>query len=273
MDTSQLWIDTAVSNLNELRAYHRAPPLEWSQECYDLAKKQADECEEQDVCVLRTSSIEGPSGMHGQNRLYAEDPILDATEAESVLLEWYNEAVEQYCFKDPRPTVGSENMTQLLWASTEKFAIAVSDGGTLVVANFYPAGNCPYRYMENVLLPEYVIPEGVERLGILFSSFPPSQLIVKKVFEGTWADNAGVSEGDRFVAVDGQWVSHMSTTKFHELMQDRPLRLRLHLGVDPSPEDVLAQAFAAAQQIQSLRRGQVTRRRTSQIQAQRRHSV
>lgn len=275
MDTSQLWIETAVSNINELRAYHRAPPLEWSQECYDLAKQQANECEENiegslGACRIdiARASLRGQSGTHGQNLLYAQDPIRDAAEAESVLLEWYNEAVEKYCFRDPRPTPGSENMTQLLWASTEKFALALSDNGTCAVANFFPAGNCPYRYIENVLLPEYVVPKGVERIGILFASFPPNQLIVKKVFEGTWADHVGVSEGDRFVAVDGQWVSHMSTPKFNELMQDRPLRLRLHLGVDPSPKDVMAQAFAAAQQIQALRRGQVARRRASQIQAE-----
>lgn len=223
------WIESALKMVNGLRHFHAAPPLEWSQECFEAAQRQAFECEEQQG--LFSGNTGGASGTHGQNLYYSERPIDNEYEIENVIDAWY-EFSEMYCFIDPGPSTGSEFLTQLLWASTEQFGLAVSDDGCYVVANFYPAGNIQYRYDTNVHLPEYVCPEDVTSTGILFGSFPPSNLIVRKVFDDSWAKSEEIKEGDRFVAINGHMVPAMTKEDFSELIKERPLRLRLHVGID-----------------------------------------
>jgi hypothetical protein len=131
---------------NALREAHGAPPLEWSDECAELAQMQAD-------AMAAAGSIfhdntEGPSGSHGQNVAMAM-PEITPTMA---IKMWYNEVNEPgYDYDSPGFTGGTGHFTQVVWAETTHVGLAVN--GHYVCANYLPAGNMamPGYFEENVL--------------------------------------------------------------------------------------------------------------------------
>jgi hypothetical protein len=234
MEDIESWRSHALTVTNGLREFHSATPLEWSEECFEAAKKQANECQKKKESFR--GNMEGASGRHGQNLLYSADVIEEFPQLDDVVDEWYTVS-DDYCFMEPGPQDGSENLTQLLWASTKVIGIATSEDGHYIVANFFPAGNVEGEYEENIGLPEYIVEEDVDKLGMKFGALPPKKLIVREVYDddtkGHWAKQEGVNEGDRFVAINQELVSEMTDTRFAELIKVRPLYLRLFVGLDP----------------------------------------
>jgi len=230
---NQEWIDDVLEAVNEMRRFHQADELEWSDECYQAAKKQAEACSTSSKLVSGNTS--GESGPHGQS-LHAAEPggfadISGATQ------EWYEKS-ENYDFFKAAAIDGCEDFTQLVWIDTEQVGAAISDCGRFLVANYFPAGNVDGAYESNVLLPEFEADEDVEGLGMTFSSFPPRPLIVKKVNDDSWAESVDISDGDRFYSINDEPVVGMSTDDFKKIMQTRPLRLKLLMGVPPAEEAV-----------------------------------
>jgi len=129
---------------NDLRARHHAPPLQWSQECFELAEKQVQVCAH--AGCLEQGNCEGRSGLHGQN-------LGNKSSSPSRLaLSWYNELVRWvYNFEDHDAAENQmcESFTQIVWFETQYIGVAQS--GDFVVANYFPAGNVDGAFETNVL--------------------------------------------------------------------------------------------------------------------------
>mmetsp|Transcript_52718 Transcript_52718/g.98901 ORF Transcript_52718/g.98901 Transcript_52718/m.98901 type:complete len:1286 (+) Transcript_52718:108-3965(+) len=226
--TEEDWIAEALSQHNKLRELHASPKLQWSEECYNLAKLQAEECHTQGRLVVG-NHIEGKSGRHGQNVFQADGENTKARPKIAVET-WYDQGMD-YDFSRPRLTLRMAQFTQLLWASTSSVGLAVSPDGKFIVANYLPAGNVGSELEKNVLRSKkerigLVVPPEVEKTGILFAQFPPLPIVVRKVVAGSWADNAAIRPGDCIVQINGISVSTLTAETFKSLMSERPLSLK-----------------------------------------------
>jgi len=143
----ETWKSEALEAHNKFRAAHGAPPLTWSEECYNLAKLQANVCQAEGVLVH--GFMEGPSGQHGQNAFWSSRPGEQPAVAAAA---WYGEIEDPgYDFDKAGFTMGSSHFTQLVWRETREVGMAVSNDGKYFVANYLPAGNFEGRFEENVL--------------------------------------------------------------------------------------------------------------------------
>eukprot|EP00434_Breviolum_minutum_P015864 symbB.v1.2.013978.t1/scaffold1001.1/size146904/9 len=131
---------------NAHRKNHSAPPLQWMDECYLSAKKQANLCQERSAMYHGTCS--GPSGRHGQNIYWCSSPGSDAGE---MVYAWYQEVNDPgYNFSDAKHTPGTGHFTQVVWKGTTHVGMALSEDGRFCVANYYPAGNVMGEFASNV---------------------------------------------------------------------------------------------------------------------------
>lgn len=138
------WKEEALRLHNELRLRHGAPPLEWSVECYNAAKQQADMCQKQGG--LKHGNTQGPSGHHGQNAFWSSKRVTP-TEA---IQAWYRE-VTGHRFKGYQG--GTGHFTQVVWVASVSMGLAASEDGKFIIANYFPAGNIamPGYFEKNVL--------------------------------------------------------------------------------------------------------------------------
>lgn len=71
-------------------------------------------------------------------------------------LDWYSE-IEFYNYTNPDTFDDAGHFTQLVWKNSKEIGIGIAvsklDGDTYIVANYYPPGNYPGKYEENVLKP------------------------------------------------------------------------------------------------------------------------
>merc|ERR1712008_144267 len=68
--------------------------------------------------------------------------------------------------------------------------------------------------------------ENVAKLGITPSAMPPEHVFVRRVDEGSWAEQCGIRAGDELTCVDDHPVSRMSRTELTAAMQStRPIKL------------------------------------------------
>eukprot|EP00931_Biecheleriopsis_adriatica_P043725 TRINITY_DN24983_c0_g2_i2.p1 TRINITY_DN24983_c0_g2~~TRINITY_DN24983_c0_g2_i2.p1 ORF type:complete len:389 (+),score=95.88 TRINITY_DN24983_c0_g2_i2:27-1169(+) len=145
------WKIEVLDSHNERRSLHETSKLEWSQECYEHAKKQANACQAKGA--LFHGNRQGRSGLHGQNIFVCQEFISKRKLAEAVIGSWYNQYRSPgYDFKAPGLTEGTEQFSQIVWRGTTHVGMAASDDGTYVVANYLPAGNAasPDAFEANV---------------------------------------------------------------------------------------------------------------------------
>jgi len=143
------WKEETLRVHNDLRARHGAPPLTWSDECYEQATLQAAAWGS--GASGPHGHMEGASGKHGQNT-YMSDPAPTATQAAEW---WYSELRDPgYDFASPGLQGGASHFTQLVWVATEHVGMATSPDGSKIVANYLPQGNfCMPGYFEKNVLP------------------------------------------------------------------------------------------------------------------------
>lgn len=145
-DVRPKWKEATLDAHNHLRRVHGTPPLEWSDECYVEAKKQADACQEKSQ--LFHGYLQGPSGRHGQNGYWCSAP---GSSAQQCVQSWYDEITDPgYDFNEPGFTSGTGHFTQVVWRDTRQVGMALSEDGKFVFANYYPAGNFQGRFEQNV---------------------------------------------------------------------------------------------------------------------------
>eukprot|EP00418_Pyrodinium_bahamense_P007085 CAMPEP_0179023476 /NCGR_PEP_ID=MMETSP0796-20121207/6949_1 /TAXON_ID=73915 /ORGANISM="Pyrodinium bahamense, Strain pbaha01" /LENGTH=430 /DNA_ID=CAMNT_0020719387 /DNA_START=93 /DNA_END=1385 /DNA_ORIENTATION=+ len=73
---------------------------------------------------------------------------------------------------------------------------------------------------------ELTVDEGTERLGFVCTGWPPTRMVISRVQDGTWAEAAGLAQGDELLEVDGCAVTGLNRERLDQLMRKRrPLRL------------------------------------------------
>jgi hypothetical protein len=186
--SDDVWIAAVLELHNRARALHGAPPLVWSDECFELAKAQASQCALSDLATH--GHLDGRSGRHGQNICVLPAAASAAARAglsdgngesgdegdelvkvaQEAVETWYEE-VEDYQWEEPGFAGNTGHFSQLVWGDTEAVGMAVvvtpaqgseraaaaSANGQAdrryIVANYYPAGNVyvPGEFERNVL--------------------------------------------------------------------------------------------------------------------------
>jgi len=69
--------------------------------------------------------------------------------------------------------------------------------------------------------------EDVDRIGVAVLTLPPSEVLVKRVQPGLWAEKVGILPHDIILAVNGVSVHVMTEDEFKEALQYRPVTLRV----------------------------------------------
>ncbi|CAK9058874.1 Golgi-associated plant pathogenesis-related protein 1 (GAPR-1) (Golgi-associated PR-1 protein) (Glioma pathogenesis-related protein 2) (GliPR 2) [Durusdinium trenchii] len=148
------WKERALLAHNWLRRRHGVLDLEWSDECYENAKRQADAC--QAAGRMLQGHCEGTSGRHGQNIYW--NPCT-CPHPNVIVESWYKEVQEPgYDFSKSLGSPETEHFTQVVWKRTTHAAMAVSEDGMFCVANYFPAGNLG-SFKENVFPEGTAVPK------------------------------------------------------------------------------------------------------------------
>ena len=138
---------------NKIRAAHGSPALRESDSLSEYSQQWANFIAETDT--LTHSSMIWDGKNVGENiakcGAYLADP------SQLIVNKWYEEK-NNFDFNNPSTQVNTKNFTQMVWKDTESigFGLAYSkNGNTFIVINYYPPGNAPQRYAENVSMIKY----------------------------------------------------------------------------------------------------------------------
>ena len=135
---------------NKFRAWHKSPPLKWSNRLADKAQRIAKEMADKST---RLADMETEySGINIAELWHSYDIA-----AEKATAKWYSE-VKSYDFEDPEISGANKHFTQLIWKDSKKVGIGEAksaDGKhTFVVALYDPPGNIKTKERSNVHTPE-----------------------------------------------------------------------------------------------------------------------
>jgi hypothetical protein len=138
---------------NRVRALHGVPALRESDSLSEYSQQWATFIAETDH--LTHSSMIWDGKVVGENIAKAGAILNDPSQL--IVNKWYEEK-NNYDFSIASSQNNTKNFTQMVWRETESigFGLAHSKtGNTFIVINYYPPGNCPETYRENVNLPRY----------------------------------------------------------------------------------------------------------------------
>ncbi|GMT00267.1 hypothetical protein PENTCL1PPCAC_22441, partial [Pristionchus entomophagus] len=135
-----------LSDHNQYRAKHRAPPLRFDDALNKSAQSYADKLAKADGGLAHSDSAR--EGKHGENLYCASGhPPTDSSRA------WYNE-ISNYDFVKGGFSPSTGHFTALVWKSSSSLGLGIAQsksGKTFVVAQYAPPGNRAGHYIENVL--------------------------------------------------------------------------------------------------------------------------
>lgn len=137
---------------NKIREIHGVPPLRESESLSEYSQNWANFISETDT--LTHSSMIWDGKNVGENIAKAGAIINDPSQL--IVHKWYEEK-ENFDYSNPSSQNNTKNFTQMIWKKTESvgFGLAYSESGnTFIVINYYPAGNTPNDYGENVTKPK-----------------------------------------------------------------------------------------------------------------------
>ena len=136
-----------VRKLNELRANHGAPAVQWDPKLAKYAQDWSNKC-----CPGELNHSGGP---YGENLAYGYWKSPQESAAQSLMM-WYNERESIPANTDPEKYYDhAGHFTALVWKNTRKVGLGVfkrQDGRMIVTASFDPPGNYAGQYGSNVRL-------------------------------------------------------------------------------------------------------------------------
>lgn len=135
------WIADVLRAHNIRRGQHWAPPLVWNDECFEYAKRQADECITERIAS--NGRVDGAGGRMGQCVLgppHGPWRMNRPGMAESIVDIWYGEG-SHYNYDRPGFRNDASNFMQVIWFNTTSVGMALSRDGRFAVANYFPAGH------------------------------------------------------------------------------------------------------------------------------------
>ena len=136
-----------VYEINNLRAYHQVPEITESGDLDAIAQAFSNKLAK--VGDLRYSENKYKGETLGEILFYYGGECT----ADSVVETW-NKDSKTFRYNSKNPQASS--FAQIVWKSTRLIGLGMSkdaQGGTYIVANFYPCGNVIGKFQENVLPP------------------------------------------------------------------------------------------------------------------------
>lgn len=138
----------AIGAHAEPRKRHRAEALEWSAECEQAARRQAE------VCAAKGAMEHGNKEGMGQNIYYTKGTVelSDDQLVQKAVDAWYADLHKPGWRPGKGFTPGTGHFTQLVWRGTTHCGTAIARSGDkkFVVTNYFPPGNVRGRFDENV---------------------------------------------------------------------------------------------------------------------------
>eukprot|EP00931_Biecheleriopsis_adriatica_P106042 TRINITY_DN80559_c0_g1_i1.p1 TRINITY_DN80559_c0_g1~~TRINITY_DN80559_c0_g1_i1.p1 ORF type:complete len:371 (+),score=63.01 TRINITY_DN80559_c0_g1_i1:65-1177(+) len=168
------WKKDILDAHNLVRKQHGACALKWSDECYQLAKKQANACRAANR-MFHGNTETAKGDCHGQNIIdWGRDRYgrLLIAPAKKSVAAWYGEILNPgYDFDNVEKMVNREwwdnhligHFTQTIWKATSYVGMARSDDGRYCVANYWPPGNsvCVSAFEREIGKPEGLAAENI----------------------------------------------------------------------------------------------------------------
>jgi uncharacterized protein YkwD len=156
-ETSQDFLNSMVTSINQYRKDHSAPPVELDQELVNYAKSRAEHVADKGTLVHDGTGGYGENLYSSSSSIPSQGPATGATE------DWYGEKqyynYETLASNDPSKAIG--HFTQLVWKGSTKIGAGrvcgSADGkwhDTYIAVNFSAAGNMSGAYKDNVLPPK-----------------------------------------------------------------------------------------------------------------------
>lgn len=140
--------DALLERHNYFRAKHGVPPLTWNNTIEAVARSYANH-------LAATGEI-----VHSGNTNYGENLAANGAGFDMSLMidKMYSEEIQRYdswC-GEPADNSRTGHFTQIVWKSTAQLGCACAfyhdqSKGQVQVCNFYPPGNVPNQFAENVL--------------------------------------------------------------------------------------------------------------------------
>jgi glioma pathogenesis-related protein 2 len=137
----------ALKEHNEIRKKHGASPLVLNLDLIKHADKQAREIASSALFVKSNNSMENKK--LGENIMMSMKGALNGREVTAL---WYDES-KLHNFKNNSHQKLSENFSQMVWKGTKEVGFGLAKGKRgqyIVVANYFPAGNTPKEFEQNV---------------------------------------------------------------------------------------------------------------------------
>lgn len=137
-----------IYEINNLRAYHQVPEITESSELDNIAQSFSNKLAK--IGDLRYSETKYNGEPLGEILFYYGGECT----ADSVVETW-NKDSKTFRYNSRNPQASS--FAQIVWKSTRYIGLGLSkdsQGGTYIVANFYPCGNVIGKFQENVFPPK-----------------------------------------------------------------------------------------------------------------------
>ena len=131
---------------NKVRADVSVPPLTWSAALAAYAQQWADSLAYTNDCKMKHRDNRAVG--YGENIFWGSSAQLYTPLDASIA--WYGEE-KQYKYRaiEQSTWFNSGHYTQMIWKNTQQIGVGISacpDGGIIIVANYYPAGNRMGQY-------------------------------------------------------------------------------------------------------------------------------
>lgn len=142
---------TAYNLHNKYRLQHHVKPLKWNEELANKAQEWADFLNLSNT--FTNGMLNCTNGTLGQNIgatfLLGHQEL--SKSAVDVVDIWYSEHIN-YDYTVPEFNLATQHFTQMIWNNTEYIGFGISNTGprTIIVADYFPAGNIPGEFESNV---------------------------------------------------------------------------------------------------------------------------
>ena len=141
--------EAILTHHNKIRTEKGLPVLSWSKTLSAYAQQWADHLARENNCNIRHRDVSGENGMvYGENIFWGSSAEVYAPVEASY--SWYEEKqLYRYAKVSRSNWYKTGHYTQMVWKNTREIGVGVSvcaNGGIIVVANYYPAGNVISEY-------------------------------------------------------------------------------------------------------------------------------
>lgn len=133
---------------NSYRLLHHVAPLKWNTELANKAQEWSDF-----LNLSNTFTNDSKNRTLGQNIgvtfLLGHQDL--SKSAFDVINIWYSEKIN-YDYTNPEFSLSTQHFTQMIWNNTQYIGFGISNTGprTIIVADYFPAGNIKNEFSQNV---------------------------------------------------------------------------------------------------------------------------